>query len=144
MDLLLRPEAASARLELETCEKLGVSPSQFRGRATLTSFLYDSSGRLLRTAQSSPWTEEDRALMLALQHYRAALCPGCGHPTATAWHQHSEDSFELTGEFVCWACTAMQPVDEDGKRELQTYPVVEDTRDYDRFPLKGDPEPMIL
>lgn len=79
--------------------------------------------------------------MLAWQMYQAELCPGCGHPKATAWHHHSSDSFDLTGEFVCWACTARQPVNKDGAREPVKFPVVEDTRDYEKFPLAGPPQP---
>lgn len=82
--------------------------------------------------------------MLAWREYRDSLCPGCGHPKATAWHHHSEDSFDHEGDFVCWGCTAAQPEDDDGKRELKKYPVVVDTRDYDRFPLKGAPEPIVM
>jgi hypothetical protein len=93
------------------------------------------------TTTASPWTAEDRALMMAWQSYQDGLCR-CGHPKATAWHQHSSDSFELTGEFVCWACTASAEPDEHGVRKPVTYPVVEDTRDYSRFPLVGVPEPI--
>jgi hypothetical protein len=125
---------------LETCEALGCSPSQFRGRPTLTTYVYDDAGRVLRVVQSSPWTSEDRALMLAWRTYKESLCPSCGHPKATAWHHHSEDSFDLVGEFICWGCTAAHRPDENGKRELVKYPVVEDTRDYAAFPLTGPPE----
>jgi hypothetical protein len=91
---------------------------------------------------SSPWTSEDRALMLAWREYKDSLCSGCGHPKATAWH-HLADSFVHTGDFVCRACTAAQPADETGKRHLVKLPVVEDTRDYQQFPLRGPPEPLI-
>lgn len=81
--------------------------------------------------------------MLAWRTYKDSLCSGCGHPKATAWHQHSEDSFELAGNFVCWGCTASREPDKDGNREPVKYPVVEDTRDYTKFPLKGAPEPLL-
>lgn len=81
--------------------------------------------------------------MLAWQMYQASLCSGCGHPKATAWHHHSIDSFDLVGEFVCWACTAAQPLGKDGSRQPVKFPVVEDTRDYVKFPLAGPPEPEI-
>ena len=92
--------------------------------------------------QSSPWTTEDQALLLAWRTYKDSLCPNCGHPKETAWHHHNEDSFDHEGDFICWACTAAQPEDKDGKKELVKYPVVVDTRDYHRFPLKGSPEPI--
>lgn len=145
MARLAEPGSESALLELEACERLGVSPSQFRGRPQMTSYVYDEAGRVIRVVQSSPWTEDDRALMLALQSYRDSLCPGCGHPKKTAWHHHSEDSFDHEGDFICWACTAAQPEDPDsGQKELVKYPVVVDTRDYTRFPLSGAPEPIGL
>jgi hypothetical protein len=81
--------------------------------------------------------------MLAWREYQDSLCSGCGHPKVTAWHHHSEDSFELVGDFVCWGCTAAKEPDKDGKREPVKYPVVEDTRDYQQFPLKGPPEPLL-
>jgi hypothetical protein len=34
--------------------------------------------------------------MLAWREYKDSLCSGCGHPKATAWHHHSEDSFVHT------------------------------------------------
>lgn len=97
---------------------------------------------MLRTVTSSPWTVEDHALMMAWREYTESLCPNCGHPKATAWHHHSSDSFELDGQFVCWACTAAQEPDKDGQREPVTYPVVVDTRDYVQYPLQGQPLPQ--
>lgn len=121
-----------------------MSPSAFRGRPTVTSYVYDGAGRVARVVTASQWTDEDRALMLALRIHQDSLCPGCGHPKNTAWHHQSIDSFEMDGEFVCWACTAAQHPDKDGQRDPVTYPVVVDTRDYEKFPLEGPPQPEIL
>lgn len=98
---------------------------------------------MVRVVTASPWTEEDRALMLAWRIYQASICSGCGHPKATAWHHLNEDAFDSEGDFVCWACTAAQAPGEGGKREWVKYPVIVDTRDYDQFPLPGPPEPLI-
>lgn len=136
MALLHRPEAAAARLELETCEGLGISPSQFRGRPTVATYIYDEAGRVAKVVQSSPWTEEDRALMIAWRVYQDGLCKGCGHPRATAWHpDNGLGAFELVDEVTCWGCTAAQKPREDGTIEEVTYPVIEDVRDYDVYPL---------
>jgi hypothetical protein len=55
--------------------------------------------------ESPEWTEEDRALLLALAEYEATLCRGCGEPKQVAWHSHMEGFYE--GEkWVCHACTA--------------------------------------
>lgn len=97
----------------------------------------------MRTVTASAWGEEDRALMLAWREYEQGLCPGCGHPKATAWHHMNSDAFESEGEFVCWACTARQDPDKDGARKPVTFPVVVDTRDYLKYPLPGPPEPQV-
>lgn len=108
----------------------------------VTTYIRDGAGRVIRSVTSSVWTQEDRDLMLAWREYQLSLCPGCGHPKETAWHHHSEDSFEHQGDFICWACTAQQEPNEQGEREWVKFPVVTDTRDYDRFPLRGSPEPI--
>lgn len=97
------------------------------------------------TTTASPWTVEDRALLLAWRTYSDSLCTGCGHPKATAWHHLSDPGdFRFDGEFVCLPCTAARKPDEDGKREPVTYPVVLATRDYAADPLPGPPEPQVL
>jgi hypothetical protein len=120
---------------------LGIPPSQFTGRPTVTTTVIVDG--VTRTTTASPWTPEDQSLMLAWREYQDGLCDGCGHPKETAWHHLSEDTFEMTGEFVCWACTAANPVDEKGHHELKKFPVVEDTRDYTRFPLPGPAQPLV-
>jgi hypothetical protein len=121
---------------------LQISPSTFFGRAAITTYLRDADGQITHSVTSSPWTQEDRDLMIAWRQYRDSLCPGCGHPKKTAWHHHSSDSFELEGYFVCWACTAQKEPDANGEVELEKYPVVVDTRDYTVFPLAGPPVPI--
>lgn len=100
---------------------------------------------MVRVVTSSPWTEEDRALMLAWRTYELSLCSGCGHPKATAWHhQAGESSFTLDGEFICWGCTAAQAPDKDGNhQEPVKYPVVVETHDHESKPLLGPPQPQI-
>lgn len=91
--------------------------------------------------QSSPWTADDRALMLAWRTYQDGLCSGCGHPQATAWHPDNEDGgFVLVEEITCQGCTAAQEPDKDtGIRKPVTYPVVLDLRDYEQHPLPPMP-----
>ena len=56
--------------------------------------------------ESPEWTDEDRALLLALDAYEATLCPGgCGQPREIAWHSHMEGFYEPT-RWICHACTA--------------------------------------
>lgn len=82
--------------------------------------------------------------MLAWREYQESLCPGCGHPKATAWHHHNSEAFAHEGDFVCWPCTAAKPLKEDGSPDLAKYPVIVDkTPSYDQFPLDGPPQPHI-
>lgn len=82
------------------------------------------------TTAASPWTSEDRALMLAWREYDDTLCPSCGHPQATAWNESRGTWFEKVKDITCWACTAgHEPSPETGVREPVTFPVVVDTYD---------------
>jgi len=112
-----------------------VPPSLFRGRPSFTSYEYDADGRVARTVTSSPWTTEDRALMLALAEHKKTLCPGCGHPKATAWHWDNDGYFAEDQRVVCHACTAMKVPDKGGQVEPEVYRSVVDTRDYKAEPL---------
>lgn len=74
--------------------------------------------------------------MQAWRQYKQGIHPPCGHPIATAMHpDNGLGAFEKTGEITCWACTAMQDPDENGTIKEVTFPVVEDVRDYDKYPL---------
>lgn len=139
MALLGRPEAAGVQLELETCERLGVSPSQFGGRPTVTTYLYDDEGQLLRTVTSSPWTAEDHALMIAWRLYRSSLHEPCGYPLAIATHPFMEGWFEQKDDLICWACTAAQEPGEDGTRKPVKVPLIVDTHDHVADPLPPVP-----
>jgi hypothetical protein len=144
VDLLGRPESAAARLELETCEKLGVSPSQFHGRPTVTTYIYDEHvdvwgrrkrGEVLRVVTSSAWSAEDRLLIAAWRTYKASIHERCGHPIATAMHPDNEGWFEQVDEVTCWACTAAEGRNKDGTTKPVTFPVVVYTRDEAEKPL---------
>lgn len=104
----------------------------------LTTYEYDDQGRVTRAYTASAWTEEDRALMLARDHYRRSLCPGCGQPKDTAWHPDNEGWFEVTQTFECHACTAMA---REGNPDAPpaVFLAVSDTRDYEKSPLPPMP-----
>lgn len=89
-------------------------------------------GRVVRTVTASPWTTEDRALMLAYEQYLATLCPKCRHPKATAWHFDNEGEFEVVEQYTCHPCT----LQVDGPEPVQ-FVSVADTRDYAEDPLPG-------
>lgn len=73
--------------------------------------------------------------MLAWRTYQDSLCPGCGHPKATAWHPDNDGWFTAQEPIVCHACTAVQEPGEDGTRKPVEFPFVLDTRDYATDPL---------
>lgn len=109
-----------------------------RGRPLVTSYVYGDEGRILRTITWGEWTDEDRALMLALEVYRSTLCPGCHHPKATAWHPDNEGWFDPEDDeqpTTCWACTSTGQLDPDGNRIPVQYATVRDHRDYTAKPL---------
>lgn len=139
MDLLSRPEAAEAVDELDVCAELGISPSAFRGRPSVEWRDYDDAGRVVKTVTRSPWTPEDRALMIARQIHHRSLCPGCGMPKDKAWHPENDGWIELAGVRECLGCQAMEMADWDGndsnRPKAKKYPVLRDTRNYRDNPL---------
>ena len=110
-----------------------MSPSTLRGRPTVTTYEYDDQGRLTRSYQRSPWTDEDRALMIAWRRYQDSLCPGCGQPIDKAWHTNGWHEVQPVAE--CGGCTAQRLHDwqESGGHGEPPKPViytrVVDTRD---------------
>jgi hypothetical protein len=71
------------RRDVEAATHLGVPVSRFRGeeRAQATTYEYDEAGRLTRsvTIAEPAWSEDDRALALALLEEQAETCSICGH-----------------------------------------------------------------
>lgn len=66
----------------------------------------DHPDRATGHVESPEWTDDDRALLLALAAYEATLCPGgCEQPREVAWHSHMEGFYEST-KWICHACTA--------------------------------------
>lgn len=117
--------------------ELGISPSQFMGRASVTTNVYgegEDRNRVIRTVASSPWTPEDQALMMAWREHRDGIHESCGQPLDVSSHPFMEGWYDVE-EVTCWACTAMAEPDKDGRRRDVTIPVVVDTRDHDHDPL---------
>lgn len=111
-----------------------------RGRPTRTTYVYgdpEHPDRVTATYTASPWTDEDRLLMLAYAEYKNTLCPGCGHPKDTAWHPDNDGFFEVVREYVCHACAAIDAhgLDPEHRPPPRPHLVVADTRDYDERPL---------
>jgi hypothetical protein len=75
--------------------------------------------------------------MLAWRRYQRSLCPGCGHPKATAWHPDNAGNFEGDDPITCHACTQLEYAKAKGDVDVDpvTYGGVHDTRDYELDPL---------
>jgi hypothetical protein len=73
--------------------------------------------------------------MLARLEVKASVCPGCGHPKATAWHPDNEGFFEETMRVTCWACTAMKQESAADDSKPVEFVAFTDTRDYAAKPL---------
>lgn len=110
-----------------------------RGRPSTSFPIYDEDGNHVRTVTASPWTEADRALMLAFQLYESSLCPGgCGQPKALAHHPDNDGWYGIAEKVICHACTALKRAANEGSKEpVQPveFHVLEHDRDYGARPL---------
>lgn len=104
----------------------------------LTTYEHDAQGRVIRAFTASPWTEEDRALMLAREIYLSSLCPRCGQPKDQAWHPDNDGWFEVTATFECHACTALAR-ESNAEAEPVAFHAVTYTRDEEKNPLPPMP-----
>lgn len=99
-------------------------------------YLYDDPDhpdRITGHLESPDWTDDDRALLLALTQYEASLCPGCGHPVDTAWHSHADGWWEAE-KFICYACTAADDGDDKASYTISALTAPAD-RDWPVFEL---------
>lgn len=112
------------------------SPSYLRGRPLHFIHEYDDRGRVVRSWQTSEWTAEDRALMLAHAMYLKTLCPGCGHPKDKAWHWDNDGGrYEVTRTYQCHPCTTLARTAEGPEAKPVQYHRVEYMRDEQATPL---------
>ncbi|VXC44008.1 hypothetical protein [Nocardioides sp. AX2bis] len=109
----------------------------------MTTYLYDeATGRVASTVTSSPWTDEDRALLLALASYEESLC-ACGEPRALAHHPDNDGWYHVEteaehGAAVCHACGAIEHWRSETKAgdvPAGLIPVLVHDRDYEAKPL---------
>lgn len=77
--------------------------------------------------------------MLARAMHRRTLCPGCGHPKATAWHPDNEGWFE-PNEVTCHGCTAERGPEVNGRVQPVKWVSSRDGRDYEKKPLPPFPD----
>lgn len=96
---------------------------------------------MAKTTTRSPWTPEDRALMVARRVYLDSLCPGgCGQPHDEAHHEDNDGWYSVHEELKCYACQARdqwQREREKSKHPLEAgvIPQLMLDRDYAEKPL---------
>ncbi|WP_229401911.1 hypothetical protein [Micromonospora okii] len=81
-----------------------------REPAESTRYYYDRRGRVARsvTVREPEWTEQDRAEILALGHYRAQRCPcGCGQRYADVTSPEEGGPQFVAERLVCRARLAL-------------------------------------
>jgi len=79
---------------------------RFHGWEPATSYEYDGAGRLVSSRPEVEWDEAEQTVMLALQAYRAALCPLCGGPLSVCTSPENELKFKGGLPIRCHATTA--------------------------------------
>lgn len=58
--------------------------------------------------ESPDFTDDDRALLMALDAWEDTLCPGpCGQPKAKAWHTDTDGWWEHAS-YHCYACSEIR------------------------------------
>ena len=104
---------------------------RFHGWEPVTTFEYDDAGRLLRSRVEAEWDDGEQTVMLALQAYRAALCPLCGGPLSVCTAPENELKYKGGLPIRCHATTAraiaMEPYrDQPNSSALMIAPVLLD------------------
>jgi len=85
----------------------------------------------VRSRVESEWDETEQTVMLALQAYRASLCPLCGGPLSVCTNPENELKFKGGLPIRCHATTAravaMEPYkDQPNSSALMIAPVLRD------------------
>jgi hypothetical protein len=104
---------------------------RFHGWEPATTYEYDDAGRLLLSRPEQEWDDGEQVVMLALQAYRAALCPLCGGPLSVCTSPENELKFKGGLPIRCHATTAraiaMEPYrDQPHNSALMVAPVLAD------------------
>lgn len=98
------------RAVLRAARSWGVPPTRFMGRGArldLTVTERDQAGRPVRYVDARPeWTDDDRALALAIEAYEREICDGCGFPLQDTTDPLNEGRFVATGAIRCHGCLA--------------------------------------
>ena len=77
--------------------------------------------------REAAWTDNDRALALALDLHEAGLCQGCGQPKHRAWHPDHLGWIDVNADLTCEGCRALAEW-QKGDHEPGVIPRLKDTR----------------
>jgi hypothetical protein len=92
--------------------------------AELHTHAYDRRGRLVRTVvtRETEWDEEQQSLMLALQLWRARLCPVCGGDPAECQDNSRQGLWSVPPAQRCHRQTAMLRAAESYQTSQTSHP----------------------
>lgn len=81
-----------------------------RQRVSVTEYVYDDAGRLLRsvTTHDAEWSEMDLGNAKAHRRNEADRCPGCGLPLSETTLTENEGAYEAPPPTRCHACTSLE------------------------------------
>jgi len=103
---------------------------RFHGWEPSTKYEYHA-GVLVSSAPEPEWDDAEQTVMLALQQYRATLCPLCGGPLAICTAPENEMKYDTGLPVRCHATTsrgrAAEPYrDQAGSQALMFIPKLRD------------------
>lgn len=79
---------------------------RFHGWEPLTTYEYDSLGRVVSSRAEPEWDEDQQTAVLALMFYRDGLCPKCGGPLSLCTDPANEMRYDAGLPVRCHATTA--------------------------------------
>jgi hypothetical protein len=94
-----------------------------------------------RTVESPWWTDDDTALVMALEDYERGLCPGCRNPLAETTRLEHSDAYRPEPPVRCHYCTAEAHISEANAEKEHTagllFPITlaEDVVAVNRLPI---------
>jgi hypothetical protein len=87
-----------------------------------TVFEQDDAGRVVASTREVEWDEEQRDLMMALDVYRAGLCPLCGWPAKTCQDPANANLLEPQVPARCYVRTNIEVKQEKEASESHNRP----------------------
>jgi hypothetical protein len=104
---------------------------RFHGWEPVTTYEFDEFGRVVSSRPEPEWDDAEQTVILALQAYKASLCPLCGGPLDVCTNPENELKFKGGLPIRCHATTAravaMEPYkDQPNNQALMIAPILND------------------